>query len=51
MKYVPAITIALGITLPVCLGLYLTKDPNCLWGLTLMYVAYHAIPFKKEHEF
>ncbi len=49
MKYLPATVIALGTSVVVGLGLYVTNNPNCLWGLILgFFFAYHAIPFTKD---
>jgi len=48
MRYLPATAIAIGVAVSVSLGLYLTKEPICLWGLLLMFFAYHAVPFKRD---
>jgi len=37
MKYAPYVAIAIATGLVVGLGLYLTKDSNCLWGLIVLW--------------
>jgi hypothetical protein len=48
MRYLPAVAIAIGVGGAVVYGLYITKNPNCLWGLLLMSFAYRATPFKGD---
>ena len=43
MRYLPATGIAIGVAGAVILGLYFTKNANCLWGLVFMGFAVDAV--------
>jgi hypothetical protein len=48
MRYLPAVAVAISVGGAVAYGLYITKNPDCLWGLLLMYIAYMSTPFKEN---
>jgi hypothetical protein len=51
MQYVPAIIVALGVAACVMVGLYLTHNPYCLFGLLGELVAYICLPGKSFDDF
>lgn len=47
MRYLPAVAIAVGVSVAVCVGLYLTHDSLCLWGLSFVIFAPNVLPDEK----
>lgn len=44
MKYLPSVAISIAVGSAVAVGLYITHDTECLWGLCVLIIAWWAIP-------